>query len=162
MAGSSKQWVTVGSILTGLFMLGCCFCGAAGYVGLMVMARIDQKNKQDPNVHQGRRLDALKSVALGIERFGDTHLRTPADLNELKPFLEDDVALDRIRKGDIAVVWNAELGRVQEAGSSSVLIAWETQPTSDGKRLVVFMDALARPISESEFLKTPKAKTKPR
>jgi hypothetical protein len=162
MAGSSKPWVTVGSIIAGLCMLGCCFCGAGGYVGLMVLARIDQKNKQDPNVHQGRRLDALKSVALAMERFGDTHQRSPADLNELKPFLDDDVALDRIRKGDIAVVWNAELGRAQEAGSSNVLIAWETQPTSDGKRLVVFMDALARPINESDFLQTPKAKTKPK
>jgi hypothetical protein len=153
--------VTVGSIIAGFVMLVALCCGAVGYVGLMVMARVDQKQKLEHGANQADRLSDLKEVAMAIDIFAGANQRCPANLDELKPFLQSERPAARIRKGEIEVVWQADLAQQQEAGSSNVLIAWDTQPTSDNKRLVVFMDTLARPIDESAFLQTPKARIKP-
>jgi hypothetical protein len=160
MPGRSQPWVTVGSIIAGFVMIGCLCCGAAGYVGLMVMARVDQKKKLEQGANQGTRLNDLKLIGVSLQNHRDSAGRGPANLGELKPFLDDNGVAERIRKGEIVVVWNAGPPDRQDAGPADVVAAWEAQPTDDGKRLVVFLDGSAGAINESDFARTPKAKTK--
>jgi hypothetical protein len=159
MPANNKPWVTIGSVAAGFLALGCCACGGIGYFALMVMARVDHDKKLHEAGEQASRLRDLKEIALAMENCNSAFRRTPANLDELKPYFDGGTPEARIRKGEIEVVWNALPPDQQDAGSSNVLYAWETQPDAKGQRLVVFMDGSARQVSDDEFRSRPKART---
>lgn len=157
MAQNNTPWVTVGSIIAGFVMLGACCCGAAGYVGLMVAARVDQDKKLKQGKGQAEREYQLKEIGMAHLTFFDAHKRGANNVDELKPFLADSTAEARIRSGEITVVWDAP-----GHDDGELLLAWETVPDDRGLRATVYLDSRAVMMDEARFSTTPKARAKQR
>ena len=128
-----------------------CLVLCAGLGGFMVYRVVK------PEIDRDQRQQDLQEIADAMQDHDSAMGRTPANLAELQGHLTDPGVADRIRKGEIQVVWRAARDVDQPGGASSVIYAWETNPNSDGKRMVVFMDGTAQEISESEFQAIPKA-----
>jgi hypothetical protein len=101
----------------------------------------------------------LAEIASAMEDHLQQKGRTPANLAELQAHLTEPHIAERIRKGEIQVVWSALRAADQPRGGGSVIYAWEAKAGSNGRRMVVFMDAMTRELSESEFQNTQKAMT---
>jgi hypothetical protein len=130
-----------------------CLVLCAGFGGFMVYRVVK------PEIERDQRQQDFQEIADAMLDHDSATGRTPANLVELQAHLTDPSIADRIRMGQIQVVWSAARDFDQPGGASSVIYAWETNPSSAGKRMVVFMDGMAREISESEFQTTPKAAT---
>jgi hypothetical protein len=155
MAQSNKTlWIVLGAI-GGVLVLGCLVCAGAGYFiysGVSTSVR-EQADRQ-------KRLNDLRQVAMAVQSYQDQNRRGPSKVDELAPYLEgnDSPVVARIRSGDIEVVWNAASHTQQTDGTSNVIIAWDTK-ASGTRRLVAFMDGMARDLSAEQFQSTPKART---
>jgi hypothetical protein len=157
MPDNKTSWVTIGSIGAGFLMIFCCLCGAGGYiVGKGILLGGAQRAEKEKAERQ-QMLNDLRSVATGVMRHTDATKRGPANVDELAPHAEDPPAIDRVRKGEIQVIWNASRKEDQPSGSNA-LVAWATQPANNGNRLVVNLDCIAKEVSEAEFQTMAKAK----
>jgi hypothetical protein len=136
-----------------LGIAGVCLVLCAGLGGFMVYRvvkpEIDRENSQQD----------LEEIATAMQDHDNMAGRPPANLAELQGHLNDSAIVERIRMGEIQVVWRAASAIDQPGGASSVIYAWETNPNSNGKRMVVFMDGMARELDDAEFHSTPKAAT---
>jgi hypothetical protein len=98
----------------------------------------------------------LKQVSLAMHSFYDVNKKMPARAEDFGRFLDSGAVMDRLRKGEIEVVWNA-LPPHQQPGGRGVVYAWDTKVFAGGVRNVVYMDGLVEAITESEFQQKPKA-----
>jgi serine/threonine protein kinase len=151
----SKVWMWTGVSAGVLFlMLSLCCLGFIGYYNSTL---------SNLRANRTQRLDDLKQVALAAQNYSSSFGNMPTNLDNLKGYLGDkegsSPVINRIRKGEIEVVWKALPPLQQTAGTTNVIYAWDTKATSNGKRLVVFMDGFADEISEAEFQAKPKAAT---
>jgi hypothetical protein len=161
VAQNNTAWVTGGSIVLGTVMLGCCFCGGAGYFGLMVAARVDQNTKFKGAQEASARRDQLRLIGIAHRNFMDSRRRSASNLDEFQPFVEDGQAVARIRSGEISVVWDAMVPPDQAGNEGKVLFAWENVPDSSGKRAAAFMDGSTAMVGEDELRTALKAESVP-
>ena len=147
---SKNAWIILG-VVAGVGLLSCACCGIGGF--FFAIPKIREA------ADRTKRLNELKIVGLAIASFQDANKRGPANLDELGPQLRlfSPEVEQRIRKGEIVVVWNAGGFIEQPQGGSQVLIAWESKPEPNGSRLVVYMDSHAEILTEQEFQQKPKA-----
>jgi hypothetical protein len=153
VASSNKTlWIVLGAV--GAFLLLSC-CGAAVLIGLLVPAVQKVREAADRTM----KLNELSMVGIGIHTYYDANNhRMPADVNDIQAFVGNPAVVAHIRSGEIEVIWNA-VGLLEEnRGTGNVIIAWNTVPTADGMRLVLFMDGAVAAITESDFQKRPKAR----
>jgi hypothetical protein len=61
-----------------------------------------------------------------------------------------------IDKDWVKVVWSANLSNLPN-GASNTALAWETDPDSQGFRIVLMCDTSVQTMNEEDFQKTPKA-----
>jgi hypothetical protein len=141
-------WIIL-AVVGVLLVFSCLACG----VGVVFFVVPGLRNAADRQV----RLNDLKEVALAVHACMDDKKRGPANADELATYLRAQV-VERVRKGEIEVVWNAARQMEQKEGTSNVLIAWDTR-TDGGQRLVVFLDGFTRIMQEAEFASKPKART---
>jgi hypothetical protein len=133
--------------VVGGFLLLCC-----GGVGGFLAWRAGKSA-----VDQTKRLTDLTDIAIAAQKHYDFKKKLPANVEDLRPHLADPKVVDRIKSGEIEVVWNALPFNSQTLGTSNVIYAWVTKKGSDGRWLVVDMQGSATTISDSEFQKRPKA-----
>jgi prepilin-type processing-associated H-X9-DG protein len=139
-------WIILGVVGGGgVLCAGCCGVGAFFAVPRIRDAAARTQSATD-----------LKIVALAMMNYLDTNKRWPAKVEDLQPFLIDaGTARDRVQKREIEVVWGAA-GNMPQPG---VVIAWDTRKFGDGRN-VAFMDGHVEFVTEAEFQKMPKARTK--
>jgi hypothetical protein len=147
-----KTLIIIGSIVAGVLVLGTCCCG----VGIFFAITKIRDAAQDVADRQ-QRLNDLKQITLAMHNCHDEKKRMPASVDDLAPYLLTGSAVNRLRSGDIDVVWNALPPPKQLSGTSTVIYAWDTKPSAKGLRLVCYMDGFADAITESEFQSKPKA-----
>jgi hypothetical protein len=139
--------------VVGVCLILCVGCGGIAFFFGIGRVR-DAADRQ-------QRMNDLKQVVLAAHSFHNMNRRMPANANELQgSFLPPGSASNRLRSGEIEMVWNALPFGQQPQGTSGVIYAWDTKPAGNGMRLVGFMDGMADQISESDFLNKPKAATK--
>jgi hypothetical protein len=138
--------------VVGGFLLLCCGCGGVG--GFLAWRGI--KSAADTIADQSKRLNDLKDISLAAHKHYDVKKRMPANAEDLRPHLDDPKVADRIKSGEIEVVWNASFP-LQPAGTTNVIYAWETKKGSDGRWLVVDMAGFASTLSDAEYQNKPKA-----
>jgi hypothetical protein len=150
---SKQVWIILGVVAgVGLLSCACCGVGAVFFALPKIRLAADRVN----------RTNQLKVIGLAVHNFMNEKARGPADADELAPYLIDSLGvetLQRLRKRDIEMVWNAANLPQQTDGNSNVLIAWEARPEPDGKRLVVFLDGHTDLLPEAQFQTTLKART---
>jgi hypothetical protein len=138
-------------------------CAGCGGITIFAVARVFQSGaentlkKEKDNKDRQERLNHLKEVGIGLHLHNDGRQRPPANLEEMLPYVDDARVKERLKGGEIEVVWGAKRITDQPGGSSNVIYAWDIKPAADGKRLVLFMDMMTRELSESAFQNTPKA-----
>jgi hypothetical protein len=147
-----KKTVFIVLGIVGGFLVLCCGCGGVG--GFLAWRAV--KSGVDTIADQSKRLTDLKDISLAAHKHYDVKKRMPANAEELRPHLEDPKVADRIKSGEIEVVWSASFP-LQPAGTNNVIYAWETKKASDGRWLVVDMAGFASIISDGEFQSKPKA-----
>jgi hypothetical protein len=146
--------------VVGGFLVLCAGCSG---ITIFAVARVLQSGaentlkKEKENKDRRERLDYLKEVGMALHIHNDARQRPPANLEEMLPYVTDPRVKERLKSGEIEVVWGAKRIMDQPGGSSNVIYAWDTKAAADGKRLVLFMDMSTRELSESEFQNKPKA-----
>src|SRR5208282_5139304 len=106
-------------------------------------------------------MNELSQLGKGIHLFYDATKRMPAKLDDLLPNLSP-LTVQRVRNGEIEVMWNAVAFPEEDRGTSNVVMAWDTKPAANGERLVLFMDGAVQVMSEATFRNTPKVRTHPK
>jgi hypothetical protein len=141
-------YIILGAV--GGVLLLCCGCGGIG--GFFALRGI--RSAADLQV----RLNDLREVSMAAHSHYDAKKAMPASADDLRPFLSPgSKAADRIKSGEIEVVWNALPYPQQTQGTANVIYAWETKKGSDGRWLVVDMSGFAEIISDANFQAKPKA-----
>jgi hypothetical protein len=153
---NKRVLIIVGSI--GGLCAFCCVLGGGGIAALLILT-----NRTRAGVDQVQRINDLKAVALAIMDFEGDKRRGPNHIDELSPYLArlGDLAEkteQRVRKGEIQVVWNAAPGKQQPPGPDHEVLAWDNQLDEGRIRLVVFADGHTATLNEQEFRQLPKAK----
>ncbi len=147
MASSNKTlWIVLGTV-GGFLLLGC--CGIAGLIGLVV-------NAARESADQVTKANYLNELGIAIHNYHDQHQRMPANVDDILPFVDPGFT-ERLRSGEIEVIWNALSFNDEKRSPSNVIMAWFTTPTADGLRPVLFMDGSVGAITEIDFQKRPKA-----
>jgi hypothetical protein len=138
-------------IILGVLVGGLVVCGGCVGIGLLIaVPRIREAGERAQSAND------LKMVVLAMQNHLDVHKRWPARAEDLQPFLIDAGTVNqRIEKREIEVVWGA-VGTMAQPG---VIIAWDTKKIGDGRN-VAFMDGLVEFMTEADFSKATKAKTK--
>ena len=151
-SGSSNQktWIIL-AVVAGALLASCACCIPVG-IGLLLPAVQKVREAAERTV----RKTELSQVGVAIHSFHDSKKQMPANVDDLAPFLDAKVA-ERIRKGEIMVIWNAVPLKDENRGLNNVTIAWDTQPVVLNQRLVLFMDASVQTITEDQFRTMPKA-----
>jgi hypothetical protein len=132
---------------------GCFFLGAICCVAGIFLAVPKLRDAAD----RAQRKNDLKQVVQAMHNYHSQHNKMPTNANDLQPFLLGSPVSDRLRRGEIEVVWNAARLTEQSNGTSNVIYAWDTKPAGNGSRLVVMMDGMALELTEAEFQTKPKA-----
>jgi hypothetical protein len=148
-SGSFAIWIVL-PVLAGLALLIACPWG----IGLLVPEVQKVREAADRTTH----MNDLQQVGLAIYSYYDANKQMPANANDLKPLLSI-VPAQRLRDGEIEVIWNAAPFADEDRGKSNVIVGWDTKPAANGERLVLFMDACVRTMSEDAFRNTPKVRT---
>jgi len=106
-----------------------------------------------------KRMNELSEIGKAIHKYHDANKRMPTKLDDIKPYLPDIQAQQRILNGEIDVIWNAQIFGEEDRGLGNVIMAWETKPAANGQRRVLFMDASVGAVSEDQFRNMPKVRT---
>jgi hypothetical protein len=146
-----KTLIIIGSIVGGVAVLGLCCCGVGGFFAYTKIRDAGDRVT---------RLNDLREIAMAMHSFHDANKgRMPATADDLRPFLSKPTVAERIKSGEIAVVWNAA-SLNEQPNWSNMIYCWETKPANNGNRLVAYVDGMGAQLTEAEFQSTPKAKTK--
>ncbi len=87
-----------------------------------------------------RRIDELQQVMNACRAFIAITGRMPGSSVELEPYLQGLPSLDRVRNGEIIVMWKAALFVDGLDAMSRYLYLWDSRPTSRGLRLGAMLD----------------------
>jgi hypothetical protein len=161
MPDNSKRWLAIGGIASGVLVSSCIVCGLIGYVavkGFIKAGGLTKENEKD-KAEREKTLKDLKEVALAIIKCMDDKQRGPTNLDELDSVADDHAAVDRVRKGEINVIWDAAV-LDDQPGRRKTVLAWAVQPAGDGQRLIARMDGNVQAVDDGEFQSLPKARTK--
>ncbi|HYV36581.1 MAG TPA: hypothetical protein VE988_12790 [Gemmataceae bacterium] len=145
------MWIIIG-VLGGVLLLGGCCVG--------VPVAFFYFSVQKVNVAKDRfeRSFDLRQLGEAMHQFHGQNKRMPANLDDLKPFLAGSKVEDRVRNGEIEVVWNSASFNDEDRGTDKVIIAWDVQTVRNGERVVLFMNKSVQTITEEQFQNTPKAR----
>src|SRR2546423_715219 len=102
---------------------------------------------------EGETARDLRRVGMAMMDYEDSKRKGASKVEELAPFLENDEKLiQRIRSGDIVVIWNVSFAELSKTpgGSASYVIAYEKDALTKGG-LVVMGDAAVTKVSAEEF-----------
>jgi Superinfection immunity protein len=149
---SNTTLLIILGVFAGMLVLGCP-CG----IGLLVPAVQRVREAADRTA----RLNELSQIGKAIHSFHDTTKRMPAKLDDIQPSL-NAMTMQRLRNGEIEVIWNAVPLPEEDRGTSNVMMAWDTKPAGNGDRLVLFMDGSVQVINENAFHNAAKARTQPK
>ena len=142
-------FIVLGLVVGGLGLCGC--CGVGGF--FFALPRIREAAERQQSATD------LRQISVAMLNFYDVNKRMPAKAEDLDRFLEGGPVMQRLRKGEIEVVWNALPAHQQPGGRGNVVYAWDTKVFSGGVRNVLYMDGVVEAISESEFQQKAKAQT---
>ena len=102
----------------------------------------------------------LKDIGRAIHLFHEATGQTPSGVDDLKTHFEQTTAETLIRNGEIEVIWNVADFDPKDANNGKLMVAWMIRPRVKGHRTVVFLDTHIETLTEEEFQKAPKAKTR--
>ena len=136
-------------------LLACC-----GVLGVALLVPAVQKVREAADRQQ--RLNELKQLGLAVHSFHDAKKKMPENVQDLSPYLAGSLVEDRIRRGEIEVVWGALPLKDQPEGTANVLLAWDNKVEPNGQRLALFLDSSARILTDDEFRRAPKARLAPK
>jgi hypothetical protein len=144
---NNKVLIILASV-AGFLLLSCGVCG----VGFVVFAL----PKIRAAAERVQRVNQMKVIGIAVHNVIDTLNRGPANVDEIAPYLPANdplavEALNRLRKGEIEMAWNALKPTQQPDGASQVLIAWEARPDADGQRVVAYLDGTSAILTDQEF-----------
>ncbi len=97
-----------------------------------------------------------------FKKLGDTYRadevngRGPANYKALGPNFSNIPLKEWVEKDWVKVVWSANLNSLPN-GASNTALAWETDPDSQGLRIVLMCDTSVQTMDDNTFKKTPKA-----
>ena len=155
-SGSSGVLWIVLAVVGGALLL---MCVIAGLPGVLLVPAVQ---KVRDAAHRAERANELKETAIAIMNFMQQRNQGPANLNDLVPYLNPaSKTVSRLRAGEIEVQWNLAPINRQIAGTSNVIMAWESQPdpAHDGARWVAYMDGHVEWLTAAQFQQALKAKT---
>jgi hypothetical protein len=102
-------------------------------------------------------MQIFRQVGLAFQNYCGQNNKPVQSIDDLAPFFENDrKILAAFKDGSLTLCKGAHVQTMLN-GTSNTIIAYETEPGTDDKRVVLLGDGTPKSMDEDEFKKTPKA-----
>jgi hypothetical protein len=153
--GGGNSTLLILGIVGGVLLLVCAGCGIGGF---FIYKAAEEKVQEA--AQRVERTNDLHQVGIAYHEYQGRNGRPPANVDELAVTLGSGKALQRIRSGEIEVIWNVNPAR-QFKGTSNVILAFYTRPEPNGDRIALYADGSTRLLTAPEFNSAARAEPTP-